>query len=580
MSLIVTRPRWTRQPLYPAAPNPAYRLGLLWTPSLGVDVVRGAYAEPRGSGVFTGTANGFARRNTTTSNYNNHGVRFSAFPQLVGNGFSIIAFLKWNSSVDSFINLYVTGTGTAGVGITTSGQLRSATGAGSTYSTSALSSGQTAVIGYSHVPGRTDGKRFYINGVQDATTATTVSDYEVLFDSNAIQIGGADSYGSIVGDIFLVAKTNRALTPQEHAEIARNPWQLFAPVSRRVFYSLASGASPQSLTATRLTNTSTYGTAVVSRGAVSLSPTKYTNTNTFGTAVVGRGAVTLTATKFTNGSTFGTAVVSRGAVTLTPTKVSNANTFGTATVSSGSSVITPTKYTNASTFGTAVVGRGAVSLTPTQVTNSSTFGTASVTAKATLSPSKVTNTSTFGTPVVGRGAVTLSPSKVTNSNTFGTPVVAVQGAVFATLFQNTSTFYTPSIVRTGDIVVPSAGGWSSFGNTRRKSAAELEAERVRFGVLPAKVQKALKRAVRQVVEKNDDEELLEEVALSDPSDQIRAAARAAIEQAQIKYRADYAYIVQALILKALEERHRRDEEDEDPDFREVQEIAPMFFRWL
>lgn len=90
----------------------------------------------------------------------------------------------------------------------------------------------------------------------------------------------------------------------------------------------------QSLTATAYTNTSTFGTPTVGRGAVTLTPTKATNTSTFGTPVVGRGAVTLTATTFANINAFYTpSVEAPGA--LSPTLFENQNTFYGPVVSGG-----------------------------------------------------------------------------------------------------------------------------------------------------------------------------------------------------------------------------------------------------
>jgi hypothetical protein len=78
----------------------------------------------------------------------------------------------------------------------------------------------------------------------------------------------------------------------------------------------------QPLTATTVTNTSTFGSPVATN-LNTLTPTKVNNTSTFGTDVVST-TYSATTTKVNNTSTFGTAVVSYPIVT---TKVNNTSTF-------------------------------------------------------------------------------------------------------------------------------------------------------------------------------------------------------------------------------------------------------------
>jgi hypothetical protein len=65
-----------------------------------------------------------------------------------------------------------------------------------------------------------------------------------------------------------------------------------------------------------------------------LAPSLFTNSNTFFTPTIGRGAVTLTPALFTNSNTFFTPTVAPGVITLTPGILTNTNIFYSATVTS------------------------------------------------------------------------------------------------------------------------------------------------------------------------------------------------------------------------------------------------------
>jgi hypothetical protein len=146
----------------------------------------------------------------------------------------------------------------------------------------------------------------------------------------------------------------------------------------------------QTLTSTVLTNTSTFGSTVVTN-LNTLVPTKVDNTSTFGSPTVSVGAAPLLPTLVTNTSTFGGHLVASGGIYAS--KVNNISTFGAATITTGGVTVNPPKVDNTSTFGVATIAN---IVAPTEVENTSTFGTPSVTSVTNLTTTKVNNTSLFG----------------------------------------------------------------------------------------------------------------------------------------------------------------------------------------
>ncbi len=224
----------------------------------------------------------------------------------------------------------------------------------------------------------------------------------------------------------------------------------------------------QALTATAATNSNSFGTAVVGRGAVALSPTRYKDsTDSFGPAVVAQtGPQALTATKATNTSTFGTPVVGRGAVSLTAALVTDADTFGTPSIGRGAVNLTGTHYSDADSFGTPSVGRGAVALTGTLYSDADSFGTPTVGRGAVaLTGTLYSDADSFGAPTVGRGAVALSATLYGDADSFGAPTVAAGAvALTATKFTDADTFHT-AVVGRGAVAVtaPHYTDADSFG---------------------------------------------------------------------------------------------------------------------
>ena len=149
-------------------------------------------------------------------------------------------------------------------------------------------------------------------------------------------------------------------------------------------YFEAAGVGGQNLTATRYSNTSTFGAHTVTVGAVTLTATLYVNGDSFGSATVsqGGGPQSLTGTLYADPDAFGAATVA-ATYSLTATRFSDADTFGSPTVTPGAVTLTATRYADGDTFGAAAVsqsGGGAQSLAATIFEDSDSFGAATITA--------------------------------------------------------------------------------------------------------------------------------------------------------------------------------------------------------
>lgn len=112
--------------------------------------------------------------------------------------------------------------------------------------------------------------------------------------------------------------------------------------------------------------------------------------------------------------------------------------------------------------------------------------------------------------------------------------------IFNPAIFNNAVFNTSSATPTA--VVNYSGGFAHLPSGRRKTREEVRAERERFGILPAKVQKVVAKVVRE----ERDESL----------EQAVTALHAALERKNIAFRAHYAEAMKAQL------RRRRDQEDE------------------
>ena len=247
----------------------------------------------------------------------------------------------------------------------------------------------------------------------------------------AVEDGSPTSWG---GSPFLV---------QSSAAAASLTATLFSETD--TFGTAVVGRGAVALTPGLLTDGDSFGTAVVTVGAVALSPTQFSSTNTFGTAVVGRGAVSLSPTLLSDGDTFGTPVVTAGSVDLAPTLYEDGDSFGAAVVLTGSGLIT-TLFVDDDSFGSPVVTPGAVTLTPTLLADDDAFGSAVITTSAGLTPTIFASSNTFGAATVSPGAVSLVPTLEVDDDSFGAPAVSVGTvSLVPTLVSDADSFFDAAV---------------------------------------------------------------------------------------------------------------------------------------
>lgn len=174
-------------------------------------------------------------------------------------------------------------------------------------------------------------------------------------------------------------------------------------------------------------------------GGQTLAPSLLTNSQSFYTPTVTRGAVSLAPSLFTNTQTFYAATVSRGAVTLSPSLLTNSQSFPAATVTA-TCTLAPALLTNAQTFYGPTVSPGAV----------------------TLAPTLLSNTQNFYAPTVTQSAIVLSPSLVVNAQSFFSPTVAASNAVSPPLVSNAQSFYAPTVSSRKTLTPPLYANDNSF----------------------------------------------------------------------------------------------------------------------
>jgi hypothetical protein len=212
---------------------------------------------------------------------------------------------------------------------------------------------------------------------------------------------------------------------------------------------LDASASPQSLTAPLLTNSSTVYAPTVSQPQV-LSPALVTNASTLYTPTVTPGQVTLSPGLLTNASSFYSPTVTPGAVSLSPGLLTNTSTLYAPTVSQAAVTLSPPLLTNTSVIYAATVTPGPVSLSPGLLTNASTIYSPTVTqggGAQNLTASLLTNSNTLYAPTVTPGAVTLSPGRLDNVSDIYPPTVLQAGlqTLQPSLFANSSVIFLPAV---------------------------------------------------------------------------------------------------------------------------------------
>lgn len=287
---------------------------------------------------------------------------------------------------------------------------------------------------YNHITGRA---RIALNGiVTSGTSAQTLA-------HQAACIGGYWTNSAAGTNPTKVSafgiSPNECLSDAQLENISRNPWQIFKPRRRVLYFDVASGGAA-TLTPGLLTNSQTFYAPTVTPGAVALTPAMYSNTSTFYSATVTQGgaAQELTPGLFSNVNTFYAPTVTPGSVTLTTSLFSNGQAFysPSVTVEGGPQTLTPSLVANTSTFYSPTVTPGAVTITPALFANAQTFFAPEVSqgfAGQELTPSLVVNTNQFFTAIVTTGGVTLTPSLLSNVSTFYAPLVTGGEVITATL---------------------------------------------------------------------------------------------------------------------------------------------------
>jgi hypothetical protein len=239
---------------------------------------------------------------------------------------------------------------------------------------------------------------------------------------------------------------------------------------------------------------------------------------------------------------------------------------------SGTQTLTPALFTNTQTFYAPTVSGGTVTLTPSLATNSQTFYAPTVSATYALTPALVTNSQTFYAPEVTQGAAQIYPA----------------------LFTNTQIFYGPTLTG-GTPVITSAqpkGGW--IGRRKRweppepPSAEEVQRERERLGILPAKTRAvAEKVAEREISTAKADGESLRQAYADMESGQMQSRVdrglRNGLAAKNQKFRSELPQIVETIILDGLSRLRDTDARNRSAELaamQEEQEVRELLDLWV
>jgi len=327
------------------------------------------------------------------------------------------------------------------------------------------------------------GRNLYVDGLLDTTSGTTT-----LIASNTVtpvllnrSTGGRGFHDGYVHFAYFT----KPLTADEHKALNENPWQVFEQPQRRIWVPMASGGA--TLTPSLFTNTNTFYSPTVGRGAVTLTPALFTSaTNAFYSATITQGGATqtLTPSLFSNSQSFYSATVTPGGVSLAPSLLTNGQTFYAPTVTPGSVTLAPSLFTNSNTFYGPVVTQegGPQYLTVPLVSNTNEFYAPTVTPGAiTVTPDLFANAQTFYAATVSQGAPgqTLEPELFVSTNQFFTAIVTVGGVTLTpSLFTNSNTFYA-HLLTGGDTVnaLMSAPRTGTYRNTSSATRSNLQTAR-------------------------------------------------------------------------------------------------------
>jgi hypothetical protein len=173
----------------------------------------------------------------------------------------------------------------------------------------------------------------YLDG---GNVLNTTSSFSITSGINLSHLFGSSTTLDIINaSIGFWAVWGRYLTKPEISEISANPWQIFRPINRRLYFGVSGGA-----------------------GAQTLTPALYSNENTFHAPTVSAGAVTLTPSLFENQNAFYAPTIS-APQTIAPELFSSVNAFYAPTVATGGTIL-PQLFTNENAFQTHRIGRFSV----------------------------------------------------------------------------------------------------------------------------------------------------------------------------------------------------------------------------
>ena len=160
----------------------------------------------------------------------------------------------------------------------------------------AITSRKWCVLIYDHGGSTTaaDGSRIFVDGVDRTSSSGTGTGAHPTDAAWPLQLG-LGPYGAVnssVGQFALAAFGRKRLSAQEIAALTANPWQIFAPTSRKIWVPGVAGSS-HTLVGANSTQTNTSGTGAISQTHV-LAGAASTQANTSGTGTVASGTASIT----------------------------------------------------------------------------------------------------------------------------------------------------------------------------------------------------------------------------------------------------------------------------------------------
>jgi hypothetical protein len=213
----------------------------------------------------------------------------------------------------------------------------------------------------------------------------------VLTNATVLDLGARTDFGvdwGFDGIMYLAAVWDRSLTAAEHAAFSARPFELFAPVNRRIYFDLVSGGA-LSVTPSGIATAEAFGTARLDHG---LTLTAIGSAEAFGAASLTVGQTISAAGAIGSAEAFGTARLDRG---VALTGLASAEAFGTARLDFN---LSATGITTAQAFGAAAVNLDAgQSITVTAIGSAEAFGTAGLVQSGVISTVAIASAEAFGT---------------------------------------------------------------------------------------------------------------------------------------------------------------------------------------